>query len=160
MLVSSNAISNCCRKFAEGAEPMQLSKEHARTIHDLYPANDIESLEVFENLIGKLSCFGVFSASGDLAAWMVQSYYGAMFSMQTLPEYRRKGYGIYLARFLTNVVTERGYIPFVIIRPENDASKGLYQKLGFRKNFQAVRAILRPHEMDNDAQGGGGAVDP
>lgn len=134
---------------------MQLSKEHAQPIHDLYPANDMESIEVFENLIGKLPSFGVFSASGELAAWMVQSYYGAMFSMQTRPEYRRKGYGIFLAKFLTKVVTERGYIPFVIIRPENAASKGLYAKLGFRKNFQTVRAILRPHEMDNDAQGGG-----
>lgn len=134
---------------------MQLSKEHAQPIHDLYPANDMESLEVFESLIGKLPSYGIFSASGELAAWMVQSYYGAMFSMQTRPEYRRKGYGIFLAKFLTQVVTERGYIPFVIIRPENAASKGLYEKLGFRKNFQTVRAILRPHEMDNDAQGGG-----
>lgn len=124
-------------------------------IHDLYPANHMECIEVFEKLIEHLPSFGIFSPSGELAAWMVQSYYGAMFSMQTLPEYRRKGYGIYLAKHLTNVELKRGYIPFVIIRPENDPSKSLYSKLGFKKNFETVRAILRPHEMDNDAQGGG-----
>lgn len=35
--------------------------------------------------------YGIFTLDGELAAWMVQSYYGAMFSMQTKPEHRRKG---------------------------------------------------------------------
>ncbi|KAJ3665334.1 hypothetical protein Zmor_000833 [Zophobas morio] len=141
--------------FAEDAEMLQLTPEHAQTIHDLYPANHMECVEIFEKLIKKLPCYGVFSASGELAAWMVQSYYGAMFSMQTRPEYRRKGYGLILAKYLTKVVTERGYLPFVVIRPENDASKALYSKLGFKKHFETVRAILRPHERANDEQGGG-----
>ena len=117
----------------------------------------MESIEVFRRLITKLPSYGIFSSpGGELAAWMVQSYYGAMFSMQTKPEFRRKGYGIYLAKHLTKVVGERGYLPFVVIRPENDASKSLYAKLGFKKNFQTVRAILRPYEKnENDGQGGG-----
>lgn len=82
---------------------LQLKKEHAQAIHDLYPANDMESVEVFEKLINALPAYGVFSSNGELAAWMVQSYYGAMFSMQTRPEYRRKGYGIHLAKYLTKV---------------------------------------------------------
>lgn len=122
-----------------------LRTEHAATIHELYPANDMEAVEVFERLINALPAYGIFS-SGELAAWMVQSYYGAMFSMQTRPEYRRKGYGIHLAGCLTRTVRSRGYIPFVVIRPENDASQSLYHKLGFKKHYQTVRAILRPNE--------------
>lgn len=129
---------------------LQLAPEHAQTIHDLYPANQMECVEVFERLMEKLPSYGVFSASGELAAWMVQSYYGAMFSMQTKPEFRRKGYGIYLAKYLTKVVSDRGYMPFVVIRPENDASKSLYTKLGFRKHFETVRAILLPNEVVTD----------
>lgn len=124
---------------------LQLKPEHAQAIHDLYPANDMESIEVFEKLIKALPAYGVFSSNGELAAWMVQSYYGAMFSMQTRPEFRRKGYGIHLAKYLTKVVMDRGYLPFVVIRPENDASKSLYSKLGFKKNYETVRAILRPY---------------
>lgn len=142
-------------EFSKDFEILQLTREHAQIIHDLYPANHMESIEVFEKLFQNLPSFGIFSSSGELAAWMVQSYYGAMFSMQTRPEYRRKGYGMYIAKYLTDVVMKRGYLPFVIIRPENDASKSLYSKLGFKKNFETVRAILRPHVMDNDAQGGG-----
>ena len=123
---------------------LQLKPEHAKAIHDLYPANDMEGVEIFEKLINALPAYCIFS-SGELAAWMVQSYYGAMFSMQTRPEFRRKGYGIYLAQYLTKVVISRGYIPFVVIRPENDASLSLYKKFGFTKNYQTVRALQRPH---------------
>lgn len=139
---------------------LQLKPEHAKAIHDLYPANHMESVEVFEKLIDVLPAYGIFS-SGELAAWMVQSYYGAMFSMQTKPEFRRKGYGIHLAQYLTKVVISRGYIPFVVIRPENDASLSLYSKLGFKKHYQAVRAILRPHGYDeaNDMPQGVGDKD-
>jgi ribosomal protein S18 acetylase RimI-like enzyme len=110
----------------------------------------MECVEVFEKLVAELPAYGIFCC-GELAAWMVQSYYGAMFSMQTKPEYRRKGYGIHLAKYLTKEVTERGYKPFVVIRPENDASKSLYTKLGFKKSYQMIRAVLRP---DNYEQNG------
>lgn len=76
---------------------LPLKAEHAEGIHELYPANDMECHELFLRLIRTLPAAGVF-AKGSLAAWMVQSYYGAMFSMQTKPEYRRKGYGTKLAR--------------------------------------------------------------
>lgn len=77
---------------------LPLKAEHAEGIHELYPANDMECHELFLRLIKTLPAAGVFT-NGSLAAWMVQSYYGAMFSMQTKPEYRRKGYGTKLARY-------------------------------------------------------------
>lgn len=145
--------------FADDAEMLQLTPEHAPTIHEYYPANQMESVEVFKRLIEKLPSYGVFSSSGELAAWMIQSYYGAMFSMQTKPDFRRKGYGIYLAKYLTKVVTDRGYLPFVVIRPENDASKGLYTKLGFKKHFETVRAILLPRDGKAEVGEEGGGTD-
>ncbi|XP_011685891.1 PREDICTED: uncharacterized protein LOC105448803 isoform X2 [Wasmannia auropunctata] len=130
-----------------------LKAEHAEGIHELYPANDMECPEIFLRLIRTLPAAGVF-ANGRLAAWMVQSYYGAMFSMQTKPEYRRKGFGTKLARYLTKRVAEKGYYPFVVIRPENEASQSLYKKLGFRRLYQLVRMIFMPftwQESENDA---------
>ncbi|XP_052132657.1 uncharacterized protein LOC113208139 [Frankliniella occidentalis] len=129
----------------------ELRSEHAKDIHGLYPANDMECLEVFEKLLHALPSYGVFSSSGELAAWMVQSYYGAMFSMQTRPQFRRKGYGTHLAQSLTKLVIQRGYIPFVIIRPENEASLSLYHKLGFRRAYRTVRAVLHPLDWPRGA---------
>lgn len=69
-----------------------LTAENVQAIHDLYPASEIESVEVFERLVRTLPGYGVFTVDGgELAAWMMHSYYGAMFSMQTKAEYRRKG---------------------------------------------------------------------
>ncbi|KFB45529.1 AGAP012518-PA-like protein [Anopheles sinensis] len=119
--------------------------DDVKDIHDLYPARDIECLELFEKLVRQLPGFGVFTnLDNELAAWSLQSYYGGMFSMQTKPKFRRKGYGIQVAQSLTKLVIQRGYIPFVVIRPENDASRGLYMKLGFRKAFESVRGTFLP----------------
>lgn len=61
-------------------------------------------------------------------------------------------YGIQLAQALTQKVIERGYTPFVVIRPENDASRNLYTKLGYKKAYETVRVTLRPHST-NDLNG-------
>ncbi|XP_054009394.1 uncharacterized protein LOC128892843 [Hylaeus anthracinus] len=149
--------ADCIEEPDENADPdvqvLSLKAEHAEGIHELYPANDMECHELFLRLIRLLPAAGVFY-KGKLAAWMVQSYYGAMFSMQTKPEYRRKGYGTKLARYLTKRVAERGYQPFVVIRPENDASQSLYKKLGFRNLYQTVRMSFVPlawQDADTDA---------
>jgi len=156
MLFSPNRILTHFQlhRLPPEVELRQLCKEDARVIHDLYPARDMECLEAFEKCIEILPAFGIFttgdnaeSAEKRPAAWMVQSYYGAMFSMQTLPEFRRKGYGIFLAKRLTADVKKRGYVPFVVIRPENAASQSLYLKLGFEKLYQTVRAVLKPREI-------------
>jgi GNAT superfamily N-acetyltransferase len=86
-----------CKESDPDVQVLPLKAEHAEGIHELYPANDMECHELFLRLIRTLPAAGVF-AKGSLAAWMVQSYYGAMFSMQTKPEYRRKGYGTKLVR--------------------------------------------------------------
>ncbi|XP_078039802.1 uncharacterized protein LOC144471541 [Augochlora pura] len=132
-------------------EVMPLRAEHAEFIHNLYPANDMECQQIFRLLIKSMTGCGVF-VKGDLAAWMVQSYYGAMFSMQTMPQYRRKGYGTRLVRYLTKWVADRGYKPFVVIRPENEASQSLYKKLGFKKLYQMVRMTFTPTSWQEEPE--------
>lgn len=76
----------------EEVEMRPLTIDNVKAIHDLYPASEIECVQVFEKLIDALPGFGIFTKNtGELAAWMMHSYYGAMFSMQTKPEFRRKG---------------------------------------------------------------------
>ena len=57
-------------------------------------------------------------------------------------------------RYLTKLVADRGYNPFVVIRPENEASQSLYKKLGFRKLYQMVRMTFIPdtwQELEDEA---------
>lgn len=97
-------------------EVLPLNSEHAEGIHELYPANDMECHELFLRLIRILPAGGVF-VNNILAAWMIQSYYGAMFSMQTKPEYRRKGYGTRLARcvFFFNMNNKSFFFNLILI---------------------------------------------
>lgn len=46
---------------------------------------------------------------------------------------------------MTKRVAENGYKPFVVIRPENEASQSLYKKLGFRKLYTIVRMTFVPY---------------
>lgn len=66
-------------------------------------------------------------------------------------------YGIYLAQNLSRLVIKRGYKPFVVIRHENEASKSLYKKLGFEREFVVARIVFTPFgdpdENKNDADG-------
>jgi hypothetical protein len=77
--------------YLDSQEMRLLCAQDVKGIHDLYPASEIESIELFEKLAEVLPGYGVFTVDGELAAWMIQSYYGAMFSMQTKPDHRRKG---------------------------------------------------------------------
>nr|NP_001260047.1 uncharacterized protein Dmel_CG15628, isoform B [Drosophila melanogaster]NP_608861.2 uncharacterized protein Dmel_CG15628, isoform A [Drosophila melanogaster]AAF50978.3 uncharacterized protein Dmel_CG15628, isoform A [Drosophila melanogaster]AAN71444.1 RE58324p [Drosophila melanogaster]AGB92583.1 uncharacterized protein Dmel_CG15628, isoform B [Drosophila melanogaster] len=138
----------------EDAEMRLLNLDNVQGIHDLYPANEIECVQLFDILVRKLPGLGIFrKETGELAAWMVHSYYGAMFSMQTRPDFRRMGYGIRLAKSLTQLVIERGYTPFVVIRPGNDASRSLYTKLGYEKAFETCRVRMTPDCYEDSTVG-------
>lgn len=45
----------------------ELTLDNVNAIHDLYPANEIECVEVFEKLINTLPGFGIFTkGTGEL----------------------------------------------------------------------------------------------
>lgn len=52
-----------------------------------------------------------------------------------------------MAQNLARLVTKRGYQPFVVIRHENEASKSLYKKLGFEKEFVVARIVFTPFDQ-------------
>lgn len=51
---------------------------------------------------------------------------------------------------MTKRVVEKGYQPFVVIRPENEASQSLYKKLGFWRLYQIVRMTFMPTAWQDD----------
>lgn len=55
-------------------------------------------------------------------------------------------------RYLTKKVADNGYSPFVVIRPENEASQNLYKKLGYRLLFQTKRMTFLPSEGSDPRQ--------
>lgn len=121
-----------------------LEKKDAAIIHEFYPAKDIESQSLFENLVERLPSYGIF-IEDELVAWMIQSYYGAMISMHTKSRFRLHGFGSYIAKYLSKLVAGRGYAPYVLVRSHNKVSRNLYEHLGFTKLYTNVRGLLKPN---------------
>ena len=50
--------------------------------------------------------------------------------LEILPEYRRRGFGAELERFMINKMLADGLIPYCQFRTDNTASRSLQEKLG------------------------------
>lgn len=119
-----------------------ISLDDAAKVHESYQAKSLESLQLFKTLLQTLPSLGIY-VEDKLVAWILQSHYGAMMAMYTVPEYRRRGYGAHLARNLIRATYARlGFVPYVIIRRDNEESMRLYTSLGFEKIHTVVRATL------------------
>lgn len=57
-----------------------------------------------------------------------------------------------MAQNLARLVIKRGFTPFVVIRHENEASKSLYKKLGFEKEFEMARIVFTPFEFKDEEE--------
>lgn len=57
-----------------------------------------------------------------------------------------------MAQNLARLVIKRGYKPFVVIRHQNEASKSLYKKLGFVKEFEMARIVWTPFEYKDEVE--------
>lgn len=146
LILNKNAVIEVDEFPDDEAELRPLTEKDVQHIYDHYRANDIESIEMFKAVVRKLPTLGVFRKdTNELAAWMLCSYFGTMFSMQTLPMFRRKGYGLQIAKVLTKQVIDMDYIPHVSIRTDNIPSHKLYTALGFEKHYQMSRVKIIPN---------------
>lgn len=64
-----------------------------------------------------------------------------------------------MAQNLARLVIKRGYKPFVVIRHENEASKCLYKKLGFEREFETARIVFTPFDVDGKIDSKDGEID-
>ena len=74
--------------------------------------------------------YGVYE-DGQLAGFMGTHAEGSLGLLEILPEYRRRGLGEALERYVTRVHLSRGWTPFAQIESTNLPSQALHRKLGF-----------------------------
>jgi tRNA (guanine37-N1)-methyltransferase len=74
--------------------------------------------------------YGVYW-NGELAGFMGTHAEGSLGLLEILPEYRRRGLGEALERYVTQIHLARGWTPFSQIEQDNMASQALHRKLGF-----------------------------
>ena len=55
-----------------------------------------------------------------------------MSRLHTLEEHRRRGYAALVTEYLTKRVAQSGFVPFVHIVVDNDASHKFFESMGFK----------------------------
>lgn len=80
------------------------------------------------------SCFGQLPHFCIIQ--LIHEFLGQLAALQTLKEYRKKGYGTLVVKHLAKYLAEEGFDSCATINSENTASEALMKKLGFEKLFK------------------------
>jgi len=104
---------------------------HAQMMYDLWPHKAQSNVQTIVDNTVDFPSAGLFLKDGDgLVSWIVGQ--NGMNRLYTVQEYRRRGYADHVTRYLMRGMVQSGYLPFVHIKAENQASISFFQKLGFR----------------------------
>ncbi|XP_059476282.1 uncharacterized protein LOC132197188 [Neocloeon triangulifer] len=68
----------------------------------------------------------------ELASMVLQSEYGGVGLLQTVPEFRRKGYAEIALAHLTKQLGLKGFMPFTNVLKWNEAANKLFKKFGYK----------------------------
>ncbi|XP_066249165.1 uncharacterized protein [Euwallacea similis] len=83
--------------------------------------------------------YGVhLKSTGNLVAWVKTSCLGQLCALQTLEEYKRRGYAAALIKRMSYELAKTDLDPCALVTLENTASKNLMKKLGFKKLYNCV----------------------
>lgn len=84
-------------------------------------------------LIEMNKCYGLFLKSTDeLVCCAFKTAIGQIGMLQTMDEFKRKGYGSLVTRIIAKSLAEEGIQPFATITENNEASKEMFNKIGFQ----------------------------
>ncbi len=85
------------------------------------------------NAVWTESLFGAFSESGEIMGFAGFHSEGSMGMLEVLPEFRRKGVGETLLRYLVSTALGRGRLAYCNIYLPNEASIRLNEKIGMKR---------------------------
>lgn len=110
-----------------------LEREHASIVYENWTYKASTTVDHVADEIDQLPSAGAFLKTTDqLVSWMVCHPPNGMSRLHTVDGYRRKGYAKLLTRYLSKRFAQSGYVPFVNIVNDNEASIKFFQSLGFR----------------------------
>jgi predicted GNAT family acetyltransferase len=123
-----------------------LSKEHLDIVCENWRHYDPEYRPVVGKMIELNPSFGVFLKNEDgteeLASMVLQSEYGGVGLLQTVPKFRRKGYADIAQAYQTRALGQMGVIPHGHILLWNEGSNLLFKKHGYKVYGVSTWVIL------------------
>ncbi len=106
----------------------KLDVSHIGFVSEHYHAVNDE--DYIRNRLESGVMYGAY-VEGKLAGFIGRHIEGSMGLLEVLPEYRRLGIGSSLEAYMTNLILDRGEMPFCQLITDNGKSLALQKKLGF-----------------------------
>lgn len=142
---------NECREFtylkkeksytkAEGIEVRKLSMEWLTKVSEIYHL--LDEPEYIRLLLEEGVMHGAF-IEGELAGFIGMHTEGCMGLLEVLPDYRRRGIGELLERYMIDWNLLRGFVPFCQVFTDNEASLRLQEKLGLTASDKYLWWVYR-----------------
>ncbi|KAF2894192.1 hypothetical protein ILUMI_11982 [Ignelater luminosus] len=108
-----------------------LDSSHAELINFHWPHKYKDSENYIATLIEMNGGYGVFlKSNGALVTWIVRNLLG-LGILQTLDEYKRRGYGSLITKVLSKEIGKEGLDPMGSVLKSNISSQRMFQNIGF-----------------------------
>ncbi|KAI4469223.1 hypothetical protein MML48_2g00003613 [Holotrichia oblita] len=119
-------------KYPNDIYVKQLSKSDVSVINNNWPHKYEGSENYLSRFIEMNTCYGIFLKSDDkLVCWVLKNHLGQLGILQTLPEYKRKGYASLITKVMSKDIAKDGHNPLGTVLISNNASESMFEKLGF-----------------------------
>jgi FR47-like protein len=130
-----------------------LDVSHLDIVCDNWRHYDPEYRPVVQKMIELNPSFGVFvrneRGEEELASMVVQSEYGGVGLLQTVPEHRRKGYASIALAYQTRAIAKTGIMPHGHILLWNEGSSLLFKKHGYKVLDVSTWVIMKKPDQGN-----------
>ncbi|CAD7087510.1 unnamed protein product [Hermetia illucens] len=93
-----------------------------------------KSIDRLKWLIRYNENIGLYTESGELAAWVLRYEFGAVAMLHVKDDFRRQGLGMYLAKAISKKIADAGGYASGTIKEENEVSNRIFESIGYEKN--------------------------
>ncbi|KAH8419373.1 hypothetical protein KR222_010037 [Zaprionus bogoriensis] len=117
-----------------------LRQQDAELVNREWPNHHVGSLYFVQRQIRLCINAGLYTSTDtpQLVAWCLRLQGGYLGALQVLNTHKRRGFGSLVTKEISRRIATQGQDVMALVNAENTASRGMFEKLGFRAIDQCV----------------------
>lgn len=139
----------------DGFELKLLQESDVPFIHDLWPREEVKknpekSTNFLSAMVRLNRGIGLFSKNGNkLVSWALHSEWGGLGNVQTLDEYKRRGFAKIVVNALSKILAEEGLDTILFVVVGNESSEKLFISLNWKRVNSEMYIVMKPVSLQN-----------
>ncbi|XP_064546429.1 uncharacterized protein LOC135434022 isoform X2 [Drosophila montana] len=129
----------------DGFYVQSLSEKDADLVNEEWPNHHVGSLYFVQRQIRLCVNVGLYATdTRELVAWCIRLQGGFLGALQVRSTHKRRGFGSLVAKEMARHIAVMGQDVMALVNPGNQASNGMFDKLGFKVIDQCVWLRTEP----------------